>query len=151
MYNKVNLDEKIIEVVYVSCDASEEDFKNNYALMPWAAFRYGDEHIKKLRAKYAVKAIPYLVILDPVNNCEVISIRGRKEVQDQPNDCLDLWLERQKDEKYTDPVPDLPISITTTDEAKEALQKYAEWEAERKREKDEERERDERHEKYGVN
>ena len=47
-------------------------------------------------------------------------------------------------------MPDLPISITTTDEAKEALRKYAEWEAERKREKDEEMEREKRHEKYGV-
>ena len=68
------------------CDASEDEHKSNYSLMPWTALRFGDEHIKALRDKYAVTSIPYLVVVDPHHDCEVISIRGRKEVQDQPND-----------------------------------------------------------------
>ena len=36
--------------------------------MPWLSFRYGDEHAEKLRKKFEVKEIPYLVIVDPLND-----------------------------------------------------------------------------------
>lgn len=135
-YDEVNIDKKVIEIFYVSWDQSEDEYKNNLALMPWAALKFTDPRVKHFRSKYAVKFIPYLIVLDPLNEFEVISIRGRKEVQDQPKEWLQLWLDRQFEQRYTDPVPDLPVSITTTDEAKEAIAKHAEWEAERKREKE---------------
>ena len=72
----------------------------------------------------------------------MISIRGRKEVQDQPDECFDLWLSRQQKQRYTDPVPDTPVSITYTEEAKEAIKVYKAWEAERKKEKELEKERE---------
>lgn len=118
--------------------------------MPWLSFRFGDEHISQLRKHFEVKHVPYLVILDPLNECKVISIRGRKEVQDQPGECFDLWLSRQQKQKYSDPVPDTPVSVTFTDEALDAMRVYKEWEEERKKEKDEEQEREERQAKYGV-
>ena len=146
------------------CDPDEEAHKNNYALMPWLSFRFEDEYAATLRKKYEVKQIPYLVVLDPLNqpegeslftryvmnNKKVISIRGRKEVQDQPNECFDLWLSRQQAKKYMDPIPDTPISVTYTEEALEAIKVYEEWKKEREKEKQEEEEREERHQKYGV-
>ena len=137
-------------MIYVPCDQDEEQFKNNYALMPWLSIRFGDERIAQLHKKFAVKQIPYVVILDPLNDYKVISIRGRKEIQDQPNECLDLWLSRQQKQRYTDPVPDTPVSVTYTDEALEAIKVYKAWEEERRKEKEEEKEREERHAKYGV-
>ena len=141
-YNKINLDEKFIEIVYVSVDKNEEDFKNNYALMPWISLKFGDSHIKTLKDKYKVISIPYLIVLDPLNEWNVISIRGRKEVQDQPNEWFDLWLSRQQEKKYMAAVPNTPVSVTITDEAIEAMRVYKEWEEERKREKEKEEQKD---------
>ena len=141
-YNKINLDEKFMEIVYVSIDQDEEQFKKNYALMPWIALKFGDSHIKALRDKYKVISIPYLVVLDPLNEWNVISIRGRKEVQDQPDDWFDLWLSRQQDKKYMAAVPNTPVSVTITDEAVEAMKVYKEWEEERKREKEKEEQKE---------
>ena len=67
VYNSINLDEKFFEVVYVPCDSDEDSHKNNYALMPWLSLRFDDEHISNLRNKFQVKQIPYLVVLDPLN------------------------------------------------------------------------------------
>ncbi|CAI2379556.1 unnamed protein product [Moneuplotes crassus] len=144
VYNSINLDEKFFEVVYVPCDFDEDSHRNNYAYMPWLSFKFNDENIALLKKKYQVKQIPYLVVVDPQNEWQTLSIRGRKEVQEQPEECFELWLSNQKNQKYTDPVPDTPISTTITDEAKEAMIVYKQWEEDRKREKEEEREREEK-------
>ena len=164
-YNDINLDQKFLEIIYVPCDPDEDSHKSNYALMPWLSFRYGDEYAQQLRSKFEVKQIPYLVVLDPLNqksestslfkkyvmnNKNVISIRGRKQVQDQPNECFDLWLKCSQTKKYMDPIPDTPISVTVTEEAQKAIKVYDEWKAEREKEKQEEKEKEEREQKYGV-
>jgi thiol-disulfide isomerase/thioredoxin len=37
-YSEVNIDEKTVEVVYISADKKEQDFKDTYAKMPWLTF-----------------------------------------------------------------------------------------------------------------
>jgi thiol-disulfide isomerase/thioredoxin len=39
-YSEVNIDGKLIEVIYVGSDKSEQEFKDNYAKMPWVTFSY---------------------------------------------------------------------------------------------------------------
>lgn len=56
-----------------------DDFSKAYAEMPWMAFKQGDPRIKALKAKFKVKAIPFLAIID-VDTGKTISTRGRKDV-----------------------------------------------------------------------
>ena len=41
-YHEVNIDGKVIEILYVSFDKEESQFKEAYAKMPWLTFKYGD-------------------------------------------------------------------------------------------------------------
>lgn len=43
------------------------------------AFKQGDPKIKALKAKYKVKSVPYLVVVD-TDTGKTISTRGRKDV-----------------------------------------------------------------------
>ena len=76
-YNEINLDEKQFEVIFASLD--KEDFSKAYAEMPWMAFKQADPWIKALKAKYKVKSVPYLVVVD-TDTGKTISTRGRKDV-----------------------------------------------------------------------
>lgn len=63
MYNEVNENEKVIEVVYVSGDKNPDQFNEYYSHMPWLAFPFRDERIKSIIAKFPVKGVPRLYIL----------------------------------------------------------------------------------------
>ena len=77
-YNEINLDEKQFEVIFASFDKGD-DFSKAYAEMPWMAFKQADPWIKALKAKYKVKSVPYLVVVD-TDTGKTISTRGRKDV-----------------------------------------------------------------------
>ena len=64
-YNKVNKDGKVFEVVFVSCDRSEDQFKEYFKEMPWLAVPFGDNARKTLPSEFSVSGIPKLSILKP--------------------------------------------------------------------------------------
>ena len=41
-YSEVNIDQKLIEVLYVSSDKNEDEFKKTYAKMPWLSVTYNN-------------------------------------------------------------------------------------------------------------
>ena len=41
-YNEVNIDQKVIEVVFVTDDLEESAFKESYAKMPWLTFHFNN-------------------------------------------------------------------------------------------------------------
>ena len=56
---------KSFEIVFLSSDKSEDDFKEYYNEMPWVALPFTKKDLKtKLAEKYDCKGIPYLVLLD---------------------------------------------------------------------------------------
>ena len=57
-YSEVNLDDKEFEVLFISTDKTEDDFKEHYKSMPWLAIPYADPRIKQLLNKYKVVGIP---------------------------------------------------------------------------------------------
>ena len=56
--------EKQLEVVFASSDRSAAEFQSYFGHMPWTALPHGDARIAALSAKYRVRGIPSLVLLD---------------------------------------------------------------------------------------
>lgn len=64
LYNEVNEDEHILEIIFMSGDKAEEEFKEYYAEMPWLAFPRGNKELEKRIAKtFEVKGVPRLIML----------------------------------------------------------------------------------------
>merc|ERR1719159_1649721 len=74
---------KGMEVVFVSSDRSEADFKGYYKEMPWLAVPFARRDVKEaLSKKFKVQGIPSLVILDAEAN--TITTDGRSKVASDP-------------------------------------------------------------------
>lgn len=81
---------KGLEVVFVSSDASEEQYDNYYSEMPWLALPYAKRDLKQqLCQKFGVTGIPNLVILDPEGN--LITDNGRGKVMQDPTGEAFPW------------------------------------------------------------
>lgn len=80
-YKEVNKRGKKFEVVLVSQDQSDDDFINYYSKMPWLAIPIDSvtEYVQSLGAKYRLKGIPHLVILDGYD-ASLITLDGRGKV-----------------------------------------------------------------------
>lgn len=80
-YDEMKADGKPFEIVFVSSDQDEEQFKSYFDEMPWLALPYSARDLKaKLSKKYKVSGIPSLVLLN--NKGEVITTNGRTKVAD---------------------------------------------------------------------
>ncbi|XP_005091445.1 nucleoredoxin-like protein 2 [Aplysia californica] len=80
-----------IEIVFISFDKTEKDmleyYKNSHG--EWLALQFGDNFKELLAEKYSISVIPKLVVIQPNGN--VISSKGRKEVQDKGIVCMRGW------------------------------------------------------------
>ena len=65
LYNETNENGKVLEVVFISGDKTQEEFDKYYAEMPWLALPKGDARQGAIAKKFAVKGVPRLVILKP--------------------------------------------------------------------------------------
>mmetsp|Transcript_17064 Transcript_17064/g.28496 ORF Transcript_17064/g.28496 Transcript_17064/m.28496 type:complete len:170 (+) Transcript_17064:66-575(+) len=86
-------DADALEVVFVSSDQTEADFRSYFKTMPWTALPLTSRHKAELSNKYGVSGIPMLVILDGVTG-EVKSANGRGDVsanKTAPAKCLAQW------------------------------------------------------------
>ncbi|KAJ8312501.1 hypothetical protein KUTeg_009874, partial [Tegillarca granosa] len=71
---------KNFEIVFLSSDRSEKDFKEYFNEMPWLALPFDNREGKnKLSKKFKVSGIPSLIILDGETG-EVITANGRGKV-----------------------------------------------------------------------
>ena len=65
IYNEILKKGEAFEIVFISSDTEEKDFKEYYASMPWLAFPFGDNAKKYLSRYFRVQGIPTLIILGP--------------------------------------------------------------------------------------
>jgi len=90
-YNS-NLKEKGLEVVFISSDQDEDQFKEYYAEQPWLALPYSARDKKAaLSKKYKVEGIPSLVIINPADG-SVITKDGRSAVMGDPTGEKLPWI-----------------------------------------------------------
>ncbi|EGR27060.1 hypothetical protein IMG5_202410 [Ichthyophthirius multifiliis] len=88
-YNEINMEDKVLEIILIPFDITEEEFKTYYKQMPWLAIPLGDERIKKFTSYFKIKAIPKLIILKP--NGEAAATNGRMDVIQEGEDAFNKW------------------------------------------------------------
>jgi len=82
---------KSFEIVFVSSDRSEDDFKGYFDEQPWLALPYSARSVKaKLSKKFKVNGIPSLIILDGATG-ETITTDGRSAVSEDPKGETFPW------------------------------------------------------------
>merc|ERR1711988_1746278 len=85
-----DLKSKGLEVVFVSSDKDEEQFKDYFKEMPWLALDFEDRKRKaQLSGMFGVRGIPALVIVD--TDGSVITKEGRGALSSDPQGAKFPW------------------------------------------------------------
>mmetsp|Transcript_35320 Transcript_35320/g.40806 ORF Transcript_35320/g.40806 Transcript_35320/m.40806 type:complete len:113 (+) Transcript_35320:1-339(+) len=84
VYDRINEEEKLLEIIFVSYDGNEAAFERNFSEMPWLALNYTDSRNKLYKQQFGVTGIPTLVILN--KSGEVVTYTGRDDVQSLRDD-----------------------------------------------------------------
>merc|ERR1711904_380120 len=85
-----DLKSKGLEVVFVSSDQDENQFKDYFKEMPWLALDFADRQRKtQLSGMFGVRGIPALVIVD--KDGSVITTNGRGAVSSDPQGAKFPW------------------------------------------------------------
>jgi len=93
-----DLQEKGLEIVFVSGDKDEKAFAEYFAEMPWVAMNYSDrDREQQLKKKFKVAGIPSVVILDGATG-ELLTTEGRGAISgDQKGEEMP-WRPKSLDE-----------------------------------------------------
>ena len=91
LYNKWNANGKQIEIVFVSFDKKEDQYKEYYGKMPWLTLPFADNHIQTLAEKFEVEGIPYLCIVSKDGKEEVLSNNGYEDVMLKKDKAIEEW------------------------------------------------------------
>ncbi|CAM9184022.1 unnamed protein product [Phaeothamnion confervicola] len=101
LYQRLRDRGESFEVVFVSSDKSEEQFRDYFATMPWMALPFADRARKaKLSSKYKVRGIPMLVLLDA--DGRTITTDGRAVVMSDQDGVDFPWKPRSVHEVLGD-------------------------------------------------
>ena len=93
-YNSVNKTKKEIEIIFVSSDQAEEEFKTYYGEMPWAAVPYESEAREDLSDIFQVVGIPTLLVFD--NEGHLLDSNGKGAVVGSGLAALQAWQAKKK-------------------------------------------------------
>lgn len=89
LYNQMNEGEKIFEIIEVSFDKNESDFKNHISQFPWKFIPFGDSKINELKERYNVKVVPKFFPIDKEG--EILSDEGREDLIKYGVSVLEHW------------------------------------------------------------
>ena len=92
LYNEINADEKVMEVIFCSGDKTQEEFDEYYGEMPWLALPKGDPRLPGLAAAFEVKGVPRLVVIKP--DGEVVDQNGVKFVTENGPVAIEQYLSK---------------------------------------------------------
>lgn len=97
-----------LEVVFVSRDKSSDEMASYYASMPWLAVPFEESELReRLAAKYGVKGIPTLVVLD--KDGKLITTDGRSGVSSSPEAFP--WRQKSVAEMLPHDLADKPVFL----------------------------------------
>jgi nucleoredoxin len=88
---KESLKAKSLEIIFVSSDKSQAEFKEYYDTMPWLAIPNGDKRKGLLSSRFGVSGIPTLVIVDGATG-ETINTNGTGKVRSDPTGAEFPWV-----------------------------------------------------------
>ena len=90
LYRKSNEKEKVLEIIFVSGDHAEDEFKEYFSSMPWVAIPYDSEAIEELGEGLEIKGIPALLVFS--NEGKLIDRDARKTFTAQGAQAVANWL-----------------------------------------------------------
>jgi len=93
--NELREDGKPFEVIFVSSDRSADamqKYMTDYN-MPWLAIPYGNAKIRELSARYSIRGIPALVVIDSDGN--TITTQGRGAIGSRGAKAYDQWVKSE--------------------------------------------------------
>ena len=99
IYNQMNDGEKVFEIIQVSFDAKEEDFKTAIKDLPWKFLPLNFSGINELKKKYNVLTIPKFFPIDKTGKS--LSDTGREDLLEYGVDICEKWNE---DARVAEPV-----------------------------------------------
>jgi nucleoredoxin len=88
-YKTVNKNKKEIEIIFVSLDQNEDQFKEYYESMPWITVPYESDNREVLSDTYGIQGIPALLVFK--NNGKLIDKNGRNTIMSKQNGAIDQW------------------------------------------------------------
>ena len=91
IYNQMNDGEKTFEIIQVSFDAKEEDFKKAISGLPWKFLPLNFSGINELKKKYNVLTIPKFFPID--KSGKSLSDTGREDLLEYGVDICEKWNE----------------------------------------------------------
>lgn len=89
LYEEVNKDSKILEIILVSGDNDEDDFEEYYGSMPWLSLPF-DDILDDVTEKMPVTSLPCLKIIDP-QTCSVKVENSKDDVVNKGVSCIEDW------------------------------------------------------------
>ena len=91
LYSEANIGDKMLEIVHISSDRTEEAFKKSLGNKPWVFLPYHSNKIGELVSKYSVLAVPVFLVLRS-SDCQIVTETGRKELSEEGVKVIDRWL-----------------------------------------------------------
>ena len=91
IYNQMNDGEKVFEIIQISFDAKEEDFKKAISGLPWKFLPLKFSRIEELKKKYNVLTIPKFFPIDKTGKS--LSDTGREDLLEYGVDICEKWNE----------------------------------------------------------
>jgi nucleoredoxin len=88
-YNSINSGQKQLEIVFVSADQSEEDFKGYFATMPWLAMQFDIDTLGDVADKFDISSVPVLVVLNKDGSVKIAN--GKSQVEMKGAAVIDDW------------------------------------------------------------
>eukprot|EP00960_Hanusia_phi_P047673 758504-Hanusia_phi.AAC.2 len=79
-YRAMKSEGKEFEIVFLSSDQSESQFKEYYSQMPWLALPFAERSLKdKIASQIGVNGIPLLVLINPEDG-KILTKEGRRVI-----------------------------------------------------------------------
>ena len=88
LYNEVNKDDKVFEVIQISNEKMEKEFDDN-CNSPWLYVPFNDAFMYELVEDYNVKHLPTLIIVNKERT--ILSEKGRKDIAEVGNRAFERW------------------------------------------------------------
>ena len=89
-YTDVNLEERTFEIILVSSDRTQDEWKRHHSTMPWMSLPFDDARNSKLREKFEICGVPALIILDAETGFTVTAT-ARKDLGKDVKDVYETW------------------------------------------------------------
>ena len=71
-------------------DHNDQDFKDNYAKMPWLTYPYNSSMHKQLKDKFEIIGVPMVLVCDAETGF-LITKKGRQDIFNIGVNCLRNW------------------------------------------------------------